>query len=288
MPTVYLQLPTKILLFSELSAALKASLLHLAQAADCIRIQAEIQDEIQELSQDASPLPVLTYTTVSLEDWETGVEQWHNQAPSVVYRLLGIKEDEALANFNQFIDPINAADPWINSSWQDPNQSHPDRTSLRPHWHQLVGILKMLNDIWQGKPIMLMDGVGLGKTLQVVGVMALLVYYRAVKAQTGDYPGIFSMLHIATFISALTIDFIEERKFQGLDEIPDRPMLLVVPLPLRAQVEVELHRYLKHGRIDILLYDGGINRVPEYWDKVYNASSLPEHKRLVLATTTVC
>lgn len=70
--------------------------------------------------------------------------------------------------------------------------------------------------------------------------------------------------------------------------MPDLPMLLVVPLALREQVELELHRYIKHGRIDVLLYDAGINRVPDYWEKVYNASSLPPHQRLILATTTVC
>lgn len=179
---------------AELSTALRKSLLLLAQPSDLERIAAEVDEEIRDLARDDSPLPILGSEQVNLSDWETGVEAWQQQSPSALYQLLGLKEHEAFANFNDFIDPVSARDPWADGAWQKPSTVDPHRKPLQPHWHQLVGILKMLDEVWNGKPIMLMDGVGLGKTLQVASVMALLVYYRAVKAKTGNYPGMFSKL----------------------------------------------------------------------------------------------
>lgn len=80
---------------------------------------------------------------------------------------------------------------------------------------------------------------------------------------------------------------IEGKKFQEHDNIPDEACLLVVPLSLRAQVEVELHRYLKRGSFDVLLYDRGALKMPDYWHTTFHMSKHAPGHRIVLATMTV-
>lgn len=85
----------------------------------------------------------------------------------------------------------------------------------------------------------------------------------------------------------MILSYSEGKKFQELDDIPDEACLLVVPLSLRAQVEVELHRYLKHRSFNILLCDRGSERMPDYWHKTFHLSKLEPGHRIVLATATV-
>ena len=49
---------------------------------------------------------------------------------------------------------------------------------LAPRWHQLVGIVKIVMQAFKGEPLMLMDEVGVGKTLQLVGAIATLTFFR--------------------------------------------------------------------------------------------------------------
>lgn len=107
--------------------------------------------------------------------------------------MLGIKSGESLPLFNKWIDPKGMWDPWLDKT-PTTLDSDKQREPFRAQWHQLVGIYKMLLQAFEGKSTLLMDAVGLGKTLQVVGVIAMLAYYREAKAQTGDYPGGFSKL----------------------------------------------------------------------------------------------
>ncbi|KAI9571902.1 hypothetical protein HD554DRAFT_1992514, partial [Boletus coccyginus] len=63
--------------------------------------------------------------------------------------------------------------------------------SLSPHWHQLIGIYCMLECTFEGKPILFTDGVGIGKTLQVIDVIACLVFYCHFFNKNGMFPSAF-------------------------------------------------------------------------------------------------
>jgi len=54
----------------------------------------------------------------------------------------------------------------------------------------------MLENVFDGKATLLMDGVGLGKTMQAVGTIACLSYYHEYYQQKGDYPGHFGGFRI--------------------------------------------------------------------------------------------
>lgn len=136
-------------------------------------------------------MPTVNLMSVSLSDWESGVEVWEKLQAEELYRYLGLDHEKPLPFFNKYIDVADSRDAWAHPSLVEADEGNKDRILLRPHWHQLVGMCKMLDCLFEGKPVLLMDGVGLGKTLQVVGVIALLAFYRTVRKDTGSFPGAF-------------------------------------------------------------------------------------------------
>ncbi|KAF8553378.1 hypothetical protein OG21DRAFT_1414420, partial [Imleria badia] len=65
---------------------------------------------------------------------------------------------------------------------------------LDPNWHQLVVILRMLQCAFDGQPIMMMDGISIGKTLQAIRFIACLAYYRLYFTTHSHFPGHFSLV----------------------------------------------------------------------------------------------
>ena len=51
----------------------------------------------------------------------------------------------------------------------------------------------MMNLAFIAEPVVLMDEVGLGKTLQIIAIVACLAYYRDYYHQKKYIPGAFSM-----------------------------------------------------------------------------------------------
>ena len=98
--------------------------------------------------------------------------------------------ERRLPHFNADHDIDNLHDRWdeAEAAWF---ADKANLVPLEPRWHQLVGILKMLHLAFDGKPVLLVDEVGVGKTMQVVGVIAMLAHYRDCWEKTQDYPGIF-------------------------------------------------------------------------------------------------
>ncbi|KAG2063153.1 hypothetical protein BDR04DRAFT_1123456 [Suillus decipiens] len=74
---------------------------------------------------------------------------------------------EETAFFQTRSNPGAAVDPWSEEvQWFD-NPAGPAQ-NLAPRWHQLVGILRLFDRVLDGKPVMLMDGVVVGKNTRAV------------------------------------------------------------------------------------------------------------------------
>ena len=167
----------------------------LSKVEDHEKLIAELAEHTARIDREEFQLPTLD-SNLDLDDWESGTEGLESKTPQEICTLLGIRHGEPIPYFNRYIDTIGVRDPWGHKQLLDPNVEDENRTDLRAQWHQLVGIFKMLQQTFEGKSTLLMDAVGLGKTLQVVGVMALLAHYREVKKTTGQYPGYFSKCFI--------------------------------------------------------------------------------------------
>jgi hypothetical protein len=118
------------------------------------------------------------------------VEEFGSYTTDQLYNYLGLSNQE-LPYFNSRIDPTGVFDPWTNEG----NKFYANEQNtcpLIPKWHQLVGIAKMVTLSFDAKPTLLMDEVGLGKTLQVAGFIAVITYFREFYKQYKCFPGHFS------------------------------------------------------------------------------------------------
>lgn len=138
-------------------------------------------------------------TTVELPEgpgidvpWKEGTEDLSDLTEAELWTRLGL-QDRSLPFFQQYTDPDAAIDPWSEAGEKWLASVTNSREVLRPRWHQLVGIYRMLERAFDGEPVLLMDGVGIGKTFQVIGFIACLAFYRRYFEKQEKFPGIFGM-----------------------------------------------------------------------------------------------
>ena len=124
--------------------------------------------------------------------WKEGVEDLVNITEDEIWSCLGLQEDRKLPFFQQFTDPDAVIEPWSQEGEEWLANPQSGREALQPCWHQLIGILRMLQRAFDGNPVLLMDGVGIGKTFQVIGFIACLAYFHAYYTKHGKFPGTFS------------------------------------------------------------------------------------------------
>ncbi|KAH9848945.1 hypothetical protein C2E23DRAFT_687749, partial [Lenzites betulinus] len=167
--------------------------------------------------------------------WSDGVEAYYELGVDDIARALGLASPE-LPFFNPLQDPVGELDPWSEAGLAALHLATAE--PLKPMWHQWVGILKITDNLFDRKNILVMDEVGVGKTLQAVGAVAMFEYQRLHFQQYGK--------HTARFVTHAA----------GKAALSEDTHLFVVPPGLMHQWIMELHRYLKHGSFSILPYTG--------------------------------
>ena len=122
-------------------------------------------------------------------EWESGVEDYEKMPPEEVMGLLGLT-DGKLPNFNDVEDRNGDVEPW-SKEWAAFRKSD-EASPMSPRWHQWVGALgMMLRLIHKEVPVLLLDDVGIGKTMQVLMVIALYQIFRRHREKHGRFPGAF-------------------------------------------------------------------------------------------------
>ncbi|PCH38798.1 hypothetical protein WOLCODRAFT_59536, partial [Wolfiporia cocos MD-104 SS10] len=119
--------------------------------------------------------------------WESGVEEYSGLSLEDVKKALGLPDGQ-FPCFNSKEDPLGH-DPWTPEGLEALKAD--TALPLNPRWHQYIGVLKMMRCAINGDPVLLMDKVGVGKTMQAVMFIALRVYYREYFTQHGKFPGMF-------------------------------------------------------------------------------------------------
>jgi hypothetical protein len=175
----------------ELPPVLRNALAHLASTEQVRQLQTMLISQIDMLAPDAEiePAPFLDFEDVDEMSWTEGVEELQHISVDDLWARLGFKNRQ-LPFFNARQDPFGLHDPWDpeDKEWFE-NENNTE--SFKPRWHQLVGIYRMVQRAFAGEPILLMDEVGLGKTLQVVGLIVVLEWYREYYEQHKVFPGEF-------------------------------------------------------------------------------------------------
>ncbi|KAJ7914639.1 P-loop containing nucleoside triphosphate hydrolase protein [Mycena leptocephala] len=199
----------------------------------------------------------------------TSLEEYSHLSVDQLWVLLGLP-DKAIPFFNTKLDPTGLHNPWTeegNAFFEDDRNS---KINLTPRWHQLVGLYKMMNMAFIAEPVVLMDEVGLGKTLQIIALVACLAYYRDYYHQKKYFPGAF-----------------KHRMWQGKNgNIPTLDSIVVVPVNLQTQMESEIRRYLYPGTFDIIPYIGAYKSRKTFWEDVVKKSVQPAGRRLFMAASS--
>ncbi|KAH9828580.1 uncharacterized protein C8Q71DRAFT_719210 [Rhodofomes roseus] len=204
-------------------------------------------------------------------DWGSGVEEYEECTMETLWGYIGRQKEKTIPFFNVKESASGLADPWSEQGIKDMEAD--DAVPLIPRWHQLVGIVKMLDNYLSGRPTLLMDGVGVGKTMQVVGFICVVAFFHEYYSVHGKFPA----------------NTVRDVKYHDKGNTPDEGNLLVVPVSLEMQVLREIRRYLRPKTFDVISYTSTV-RAPgkskAFWAAVNNFQQ-PRWRQIMLATTTV-
>lgn len=271
-----------------LSKNLKEALQRLATPREIKTMSEQLADRL-ELEQAQVENPVEFELSPETEiDWSEGVEHLRAKTPEDLYKMLGL-EKHTIPFFREEIETEPAGEEGELESTATATEG------LELRWHQLVGLTKMVERAMKSEPVLLMDDVGLGKTIQVLALFAMLAYYRSIYAATGKYPGIWGkrrLVYREIWANELTYATGSQEggwtTYEGRPSVlPDYPFMFVVPPTLVDQVVVECVRFLKPGSFDVIKITGANVKHKDVWEEADKRSAMPPHMRLYVASTTV-
>ena len=173
---------------AEIPKALRNALAALADSPTMRFVVAELDQALVDMEAQLPPEP-LPDEIISLLDWKSGVEHLQNKTPGELWEMLGFGTIKALPGFNTVEDPDGVVDPW-DDEWEEFAKG-PRAVPFGPRWHQLVGMVKLMHHAISGDPLLLMDEVGVGKTMQVIGTVVLYTLFRRYFAKNDCFPGAF-------------------------------------------------------------------------------------------------
>ena len=106
--------------------------------------------------------------------------------------LPGNREEQTRPNITHWDFTTNSTERTDAQAFQKAKATPGYTSKLIAKWHQLIGMLKITMNTFESKGLLLMDEVGLSKTVQIIGAMLILIYFRHYFGHTGDFPGAFS------------------------------------------------------------------------------------------------
>jgi hypothetical protein len=203
--------------------ALREALKFLATNDQIDLLKASLQEQLDQATLSSSSTQDAPSFASDLDvepevdvNWKEGVEEFQKMSRDDLWNALGLPKG-SLPFFNALEDPSGINDPWTPEG-REWFQVGGNGKALEIRWHQLVGVLKMLQNAFAGKPSLNMDDVGLGKTIQVTTFIAILAYYRDYYASHGSFPGIFGESFFPPFVtpSLLTL-LLKNSKSKGVE-----------------------------------------------------------------------
>ena len=118
-----------------------------------------------------------------LEEWSEGMEHLKGKTPVELYQLLGL-EKHTIPFFK-----VEAVKQDVSSDLGELETSTTTTEGTTLQWYQLVRTVRALEQVATSEPVLLMDDVGLGKTVQVITIFAMLAFYWAFFKVNKQYPG---------------------------------------------------------------------------------------------------
>ncbi|KAI5982172.1 P-loop containing nucleoside triphosphate hydrolase protein [Pisolithus albus] len=252
---------------ANLPKALREALKKLATEQQIREIKQLVQAALENIQPDDMAFDLPDGDGIDFT-WKEGVEDLGKFTEDELWAHLGLKEQKVIPLFQRYTDPDAVIEPWTDEGEKWLKNPDSGRQPLHARWHQLVGILRMMQRAFQGEAVLLMDGVGIGKTFQVIGFIACLAWFRSHFEAHKKFPGSFANL-----------------KWQGKDgNIPDLPFLIVCPVSLHHQWQCEIERFLQRSTFDVLPYLQRLSKRRTWWTQVKAKSCQQPHRQIILAT----
>ncbi|KZT64657.1 hypothetical protein DAEQUDRAFT_655322, partial [Daedalea quercina L-15889] len=118
--------------------------------------------------------------------WLSGVEEYQDVNMDTLWAYIGRQKEWSIPFFNTKEAVTGTFNPWFEDSIKA--MVHDNTIPLTLCWHQLVSIIKMVDNILHGHPTLLMDSVGIGKTMQVIGLICILAYFHEYYDKHHQFP----------------------------------------------------------------------------------------------------
>ncbi|KAF7964787.1 hypothetical protein HWV62_2906 [Athelia sp. TMB] len=265
----------------ELPPTILKALQEMADEKDIRSIRTLVYESIM-IVEDETPFELPTGESVDLE-WSEGTDKYQNYTMEDAKRALGI---DTMPYFNEWLDPKGEKTYASHPKW------FADEANVKlpcvPRWHQLIGILTLLEAAFENRHMLLMDDMGLGKTMQIAGLIAIITYFREYYDKNQCFPGAFSKYLVdRDNYSQPDEHSAENKKFQGREgNIPDLSSIIAVPKSIHAQFSRELRRYLIPAAFDVIPYIGKHEKRLNYWTHVWTRSKQTPGHKILLATVS--
>ncbi|KAL7280993.1 hypothetical protein ACG7TL_004295 [Trametes sanguinea] len=220
--------------------------------------------QISEIIDAADSDFELTLPALEVE-WKEGTEQFANLDIPAMQKLFALPNNTfPFFNMKSVEGP---EDPWSPAGQEALND--PSAPDLRPFWHQWVGVTKIMLNMMNKKSTFVFDQVGVGKTMQAIGAIAMYEWLRLYCTAHHQYPGGL------------------RATVRGDEPLKRGLHVIVCPRGLMDQWMAELHRCLQAGTFVVLPYHGKCsakNREP-FWKTVDQLLATRDGMTVIVLTT---
>ncbi|EKM49461.1 uncharacterized protein PHACADRAFT_106852 [Phanerochaete carnosa HHB-10118-sp] len=231
-------------------------------------VENNIKDLLESYQKDPEHERIPGIRERELKEWDLDaeIEDLVSKSEVELWRELGIPNG-AMPQMARWRDPLLEFTTWGDGE----KYCAPERriqASLK--WHQIVGVRKMAESMFDNRKsgFLNLDEVGLGKTLQVISLLAYRINVLAAKEMTGKYLGVF-----------------ENSDAQLIDGYT----LIVVPTTLLPQWVDEMQRWIQYGSIELTSYTGQYSREQrkQWWETFHEVSKVKPRAKVIIATRSV-
>jgi hypothetical protein len=177
---------------AELPTNVKEALLRLASDERIRELEVMLQDQIKLVAgvdEDEVAEPSEEVTIPGIDDWEEGTEDLRVKSMDQLWTMIGLGDTKSIPGLNAKIDIDGTHNPWHK---QDQEWFEKNGVDFVLGHYQLVGIVRLLEMFFKdGMHSLLGDEVGLGKTVQMIGLTCLIRYFREYHNAHKRFPGDF-------------------------------------------------------------------------------------------------
>jgi hypothetical protein len=119
--------------------------------------------------------------------WEEGTEHLKHKNFEELYAMLGLSGTNRIPGMVEEVETLGVLNQWDDEeAW-----SQSAKTPFSLSWFQLTGIIRMMEVAFEHESMLVGDEVGMGKTLETIGFLLTLQYFRRYWEKHQDFPGIW-------------------------------------------------------------------------------------------------